>query len=221
MKDFIKWLGVNEKIAKVVVWFFIFTVMLIIINAGLDSLGLPYYKITYENIIKIKVNNFEEIITNCIVCILNFLSTMLLIFRVKEIKEILKYGILYMIFNWLITTIFGEGIVQVYMFMFFVLFAYFYSKRNNKYIAYAIISVLVNVIVQSITYYYKARFIDYAHINYLTRSLLFSDYFIIMAIIILVKEIYLKKRGEKKWVTDQEVFFGSETSKKKTNSQRN
>ena len=42
----------------------------------------------------------------------------------------------------------------------------------------------------------KARFIDYNSINDPTKSILSLDYFIIMAVIILVKEVYLKKRGE-------------------------
>ena len=49
MKDFVKWLGVNEKIAKVVVWLLIIMVMLILTNTMLESLGFPYYKITYDS----------------------------------------------------------------------------------------------------------------------------------------------------------------------------
>lgn len=53
MKDFIKWLGVNEKIAKLVVWIFVIMIGLIIFNFFFESLGLSYYKITYENLSKI------------------------------------------------------------------------------------------------------------------------------------------------------------------------
>ena len=48
MKDFVKWLGVNEKVAKAIVWLLIIMVTLIIFNMGLESLGFPYYKITYH-----------------------------------------------------------------------------------------------------------------------------------------------------------------------------
>ena len=54
MKKFIKWLGVNEKVAKIAVWLLIIMVSLIIINAGLASLGFPNYQITYNNIKQIK-----------------------------------------------------------------------------------------------------------------------------------------------------------------------
>ena len=56
MKDFVKWLGVNEKVAKIAVWMLIFMGFLIIINTALDSLGLPFYKVTVENLSNIKVN---------------------------------------------------------------------------------------------------------------------------------------------------------------------
>ena len=53
MKDFIKWLGVNEKVAKVVVWLLIIMTSLIIVNAALESLGFPHYAITYDNLKRI------------------------------------------------------------------------------------------------------------------------------------------------------------------------
>ena len=53
MKEFFKWLGVNEKVAKVAIWLFVIMVCLIVFNTALDSLGLPYYKITVDNLQKI------------------------------------------------------------------------------------------------------------------------------------------------------------------------
>ena len=53
MKEFCKWLGVSEKFAKVVVWIFIIMSMLIVTNIMLESVGLPYYKLTVENLSKI------------------------------------------------------------------------------------------------------------------------------------------------------------------------
>lgn len=57
MKEFCKWLGVSEKFAKVVVWIFIAMVLLIITNSMLESVGLPYYKLTIENLSKIDYVN--------------------------------------------------------------------------------------------------------------------------------------------------------------------
>ena len=56
MKDFIKWLGVNEKIAKVAVWLLIIMVTLIIVNTALASLGFPNYQITYSNLVNINID---------------------------------------------------------------------------------------------------------------------------------------------------------------------
>lgn len=50
MEEVTKWLGINNKLAKVLAWIFIILVMLIIINAALKSLGFPEYQITYQNI---------------------------------------------------------------------------------------------------------------------------------------------------------------------------
>ena len=61
MKDFIKWLGVNEKIAKVAVWLLIIMVFLIMTNAMLESIGFPNYQLTYANIINININKISNI----------------------------------------------------------------------------------------------------------------------------------------------------------------
>ena len=74
MKDFIKWLGVNEKIAKVAVWLLIIMVTLIIVNTALASLGFPNYQITYDNIKNISTNVILDTLSRILVCFLNFLN---------------------------------------------------------------------------------------------------------------------------------------------------
>ena len=219
MKDFIKWLGVNEKVAKVAVWMLIFMVFLIVINTALNSLGFPHYAITYDNLKNINVNQFVTIIFNCIVCILNFYAVVLLIFRTKEIIKLFKWALLYMILNWFITTSIGYIGAQVFIFLFFIIFSYLYSNRNWKYLIYGFIALTVDTIIQGITYYFKARLIDISKISEFSKSILSFDYFIIIGIIILVKEIYLKKRGEKKCgEMDQLAGYGGANSTKKTKS---
>lgn len=217
MKDFIKWLGVNEKVAKVAVWMFIIMLFLIVTNAMLDSIGFPHYQITYQNLVSMDINKLGGIISSCLVCILNFYATMLLIFRIKEVKKLLKYAIIYMLLNWLINAIFGYALSQVFIILFYTIFSFLYSRKNKKYIFYSIESIAINVFIQSITYLYKLKLIDFHQVSELTRALLSIDYFIIMAVIILVKEIYLKKRGVKICGTDQVVYSGLVNSKKKEN----
>ena len=197
MKDFVKWLGVNEKIAKVVVWLLIIMVTLIIVNTALNSMGLPHYAITYKNLIKIKANNLSEIVSNCAICLLSFYSIVLLIFPVSKSRDLLKYAILYLIINWTVTSIFGEAIVQVFIFLFFIIFAFIYSNKNKRYLIYGLLAIIINIVIEGITYMYKGKLINFNDLNYVTRNILSLDYFIIIGIIILVKEIYLKKRGEK------------------------
>ena len=50
MKEFTKWLGINDKLAKIIIWILIAMIMLIIINAALKSVGFPECQITYDNI---------------------------------------------------------------------------------------------------------------------------------------------------------------------------
>lgn len=207
MKDFIKWLGVNEKIAKVAVWMLIFMVMLIITNTMLESIGFPHYAITYDNIKLINVNKIIDTIVMIITVLLNFYTIVLLVFRAKEFKKILKYGIIYLILNAISTAILGAGLTQIFIAVYLLVFSYLYSNKNKKFIIYTILSMILNAGIQSITYMYKVKFIDYTAMNEITKTLLFSDYFIIMAVIILVKEIYIKKRGEKndKLVLDRRI----------------
>lgn len=223
MKDFIKWLGVNEKIAKVVVWIFIIMVFLIVTNQMLESTGFPNYKITYDNLRQIRVSSLIEYITTCIVSILNFYAIVLLVFRAKEAKSIFKYAILYLVLNILVTWGPLKYCLQIFIFVYILTFSYFYSNKNKKYIIYSIIAILTNIFIQGIWYLSKARAINYANLNDITKAILSLDYFIIMGIIILVKEIYLKKRGENpcgEATENQDVYSGSANSKTKINSQR-
>ncbi len=197
MKDFIKWLGVNEKIAKVVVWLLIIMVMLIIFNTAMESMGFPHYAVTYENLKEINVIKAIDYITNWIVIILNFYAVMLIVFRVKDAKKLFKFSIVYLLLNILVVGIFDKGIAQLFVIIFFIVFGYIYSKRKIRSIIYIFLSIGLNVVIEGITYMYKVRFIDFTQINETTRNLLSIDYFIIMGIIILVKEVYLKKRGVK------------------------
>ena len=196
MKDFIKWLGVNEKIAKVVVWLLIIMVSLIIINTAMESLGFPYYAINYQNLKKINVNKLINTLMLYIIALLNFYSTVLLVFRIKESKNIFKYSILYIVVNAILSQFLSSAIMHIFIIVWIVGFCYFYSGKNYKYIIYGILSLIVNTIIQGIAYSYKVRFIDYSKLNDITKGILSFDYFIIIFVIILVKEVYLKKRGE-------------------------
>ncbi len=197
MKDFVKWLGVNEKIAKVIVWLLIIMVFLILTNTLLESVGFPHYAITYDNLKRINVNQVVNDLSSCLVNILNFYAISLLVFRIKESKKLFKYAILYLILTWVVASTFNYAISQIFIFLYFITFCYFYSQKNYKYITYSIIAVIIDAIIQGITYMHKARLIDISRLNQITKNFLSIDYFIIIGVIILVKEIYLKKRSEK------------------------
>ena len=197
MKKFIKWLGVNEKVAKIAVWLLIIMVTLIIVNTALASLGFPNYQITYDNIKNISANVILDTISRILVCFLNFYATMLIIFRIKESKKLFKYSIIYILLNIIITQSLGYIAIQIFIFVFYVTFPFLYTHKNWKYLIYGFCGLALNTLIEGITYLYKLSLIDISSISRLTRSLLSLDYFIIIGIIILVKEIYLKKRGEK------------------------
>lgn len=196
MKDFVKWLGVNEKIAKVIVWLLIIMVMLILTNTMLESLGFPYYKITYQNLKSVNINKVLNFSVGYIVAFLNFYSIVLLVFRTKNAKSIFKYAIIYLILNALLSLILPSIIMQIFVIGSIMTFCYYYSGKNWKYAVYGLLACIFNIVIQGIWYMSKARFVDYSSLNYTTKCILSLDYFIIMAIIILVKEVYLKKRGE-------------------------
>lgn len=195
MKDFINWLKNNEKIGKVIVWLFIITIGLIILNITLESLGLPHYKITNESIITFESNKIFDLLSRIFICFLNFLCFILLIFRVEKIKEIIKWAVLYVMLNIIVYFCFGYLVTQIYIILFLFIFSYYYSSKNKKYLLYCLVSIIVNTIVQGIAYLFKVNIINMSELNRITRLVLGLDYFIIMAIIILVKELYLKKRG--------------------------
>ncbi len=216
MKDFIKWLGVNEKVAKVVVWIFLAMAFLVMTNAMLESIGVPYYAITVENFTKMHSTKAIDYLCNAIVCLLNFYSVVFLIFKVKKFKEVWPYSILYVVLNMIITNIFGYIPSQFYILAFLIIFCFYFSGKKPKYILYCLVSLAINTVIQYIWYQFKAAKIDFNMISGFDRILLSIDYFIIMGIIILVKEIILKKRGEKKCLEEEhQVGSGLEHSKKK------
>ena len=196
MKEFFKWLGVNEKVAKVVIWLLIIMVCMIVFNTALDSLGLPYYKITVDNLQKINSHKVLEYLASYLMVLLNFYTIVFMIFRVKEFKKIFPYSILYLIFNIIVYMSLGYLANQIFMILYVLIFCYLYSGKEKKYIIYTINSYVLNAIIQYICYLYKIKNIDYTLTNNLTQILLGIDFFIIMIIIILAKEIYLKKGRE-------------------------
>lgn len=198
MKEFCKWLGVSEKFAKVVVWLFIIMSMLIIFNSAFESMGLPYYKLTVENLSKIDYPKMLDYGISWIIVLLDFYGVMFLIFPIKDFETIFKYSILYLILNIIVFNLFGNGVLQIFIVLFTVIFSYLYSNKNKKYILYGFGGYLVSVIVQYVCYLYKARFIDFANIDRLNKFLTSLDYFIFMFIIILVKEIIIKNKSENK-----------------------
>lgn len=194
MKDFFKWLGINDKVAKVAIWLLIIMAFLIVTNAMLESIGAPYYKITIDNLSKINYHKAIDYLCSWIMTSLNFLSIVLLVFRTKEIKKISKFVIPYLFLNYIAVKLTDYAISQVFIISFIVLFCFFYSKKNWKYIFYSIGSIVLNVGIQSICYLYKARFIEFSSINQLNKLITGIDYYVLMTLIILGKEIYMKKR---------------------------
>ena len=192
MKDFCKWLGVNEKFAKVIVWIFIIMSMLIVFNSAFESMGMPYYKLTVENLSKIDYPKVFDYGISWIVALLNFYAMVFLIFPIKDFKKIFKYSILYLILNIIVLNLFGNGALQIFIALFIVIFSYLYSNKNKKYILYGILSCIISTIIQYVCYLYKARFIDFVNISGLNKLLVYSDYVLFMFIIILVKEIIIK-----------------------------
>lgn len=197
MKEFCKWLGVNEKIAKIVVWLFIGMVFLIVTNIMLESIGFPYYKLTVDNLSSLNYSKMLDYILSWILTLLSFYSIIFLVFRIKEFKSIFKYSILYLVINYFGRLLTNSGINQIIIFIYIIGFCYFYSKKNWKYIFYSVVSLLLNSFVQYICYLYKARFIDFNKLDYLNRFLTSFDYFIIIGIIILIKEIIVKNKENK------------------------
>lgn len=197
MKDFCKWLGVSEKFAKVIVWIFIIMSMLIVFNVAFESMGLPYYKLTVENLSKIDYPKLFEYLLAWVATLLNFYSVIFLVFPIKDFGKMFKYSILYLILNIIVFNLFGNGALQIFIILFIIIFSYLYSNKNKKYILYGGLGYVVSVFVQYICYLYKIRFIDYTTVNGLNKLLVYSDYLLFMFIIILVKEIVIKNKNKK------------------------
>ena len=195
MKDFLEWLEVNEKIAKLVIWLFIIMIFLIITNTLLESIGLPYYKITVDNLQKIDTNKIFEYIASYLITLLNFYSVIFLVFRVKEFKGIFLHSIIYLTLNIITYMFLGYIANQIFIIVYVLIFCYLYSGKKSRFIVYGVISYIINVIVQYIWYLSKARHIDFSSINNVTQFLLSIDFFTVMIVVIFVKEIYLKKRS--------------------------
>lgn len=198
MKDFCKWLGVSEKFAKIVIWLFIIMTMLIIFNIAFESMGLPYYKLTIENLSKIDYPKILEYLISWILALLNFYTVIFLVFPTKDFKKIFKYSILYLVLNILVFNLFGNGVLQIFIPIFIIIFSYLYSKKNKKYILYSIIGYVASILVQFVCYLYKVRFIDFININGFNKLLTSLDYLIFMFIIILVKEVVIKDKKKLK-----------------------
>ncbi len=197
MKDFCKWLGVNEKIAKIVVWIFILMVFLIVTNTMLESVGLPYYKLTPSNLSKINTHKVLDYAFNWTIILLNFYSMVFLVFRLKEFKKIFPYSILYLVLNIIIFNVFGHIASQIFVPIFIIVFSYLYSNKNWKYIIYGIGSYIIGAFIQYICYLYKARFINFISLNNLNSFLTSLDFFLIMIMIVFIKEIVIKRKENK------------------------
>ena len=197
MKEFLKWLGVNEKIAKIAVWLLIFMVSLIILNVFLESVGFPYYKINAENLSKIDCGEVVEFLIGCLISVLNFYTTVFLVLRVKEFKKTIKYALLYLILNATVISLFNNAVTQIVIIVYILVFLYMYKNKNWKYILYGICSLLLNAVVQYACYLYKGRFVDFKTIGTLNTFITSLDYFILMFFIIAIKEIYLNKKLKK------------------------
>lgn len=197
MKEFLKWLGVNDKIAKVAVWMLIIMVSLIILNIFLESLGFPYYKITAENLSKINYGEVVEFLIGCLTNILNFYATILVVVRAKDFKKTIKYAILYLIIIVIMTNVFNYATAQIFIFAYVLGYLFFYGRKNWKYLLYGLGSIALNTGVQYVFYLYKGRFVEFSSISMLNKLITSLDYFIIMTFIIIVKEIYLSKKLKK------------------------
>jgi len=201
IKDFCKWLGVSEKIAKLVIWLFIGMCFLIVTNIMLESIGLPYYKITVDNLSRLDYGVLMSLFFSSLVTLLNFYSVVLLVFNVKQITKIFKYAIIYLLLNIVIVNIFNGSLeallLQIFILIYILIFCYLYSNKNKKYLFYRICSYIVNVFVQFICYLYKLRFVDYSKLNPVNWFLTSIDFLIIMFVIIFIKEIILKKKEVK------------------------
>lgn len=205
MKDFCDWLGVNEKVAKLVVWIFIGMCMLIIFNTALESFGLPFYKISLENLSKLTMGKYGDYLLSCSVTLLNFYTMIFLVFRLKDFKKIFPYSILYLVLNIVSINLFSNDALnnismQIFIPLYVIVFSFLYSKCNWKYFIYGLFTYIVNVFMQFICYLYKLRFVDFTNISQFNRFLTSIDFLLIMFVIILIKEIIIKNKEKRKEV---------------------
>lgn len=193
MKEFLDWLHVNEKVARIFVWILIFMVFFLLTNAMLESLGFSNYKITYENLIKINSNKFLDYSTSWIFTILNFYSITLLIFNISETKRMFIYATLYLLLNITAYEIFGYMIGQIFIIIYTISFCFFYSKKKFIYIVYGIISLIFNAFIQYICFASRFNFNDLSILNKTTTYALGLDSFIVMFVVIIIKELFINK----------------------------
>lgn len=198
MKEFCKWLGVSEKFAKLVVCLFVVMAFIVMTNIMLESIGLPFYKLTVDNLSKVNVGEIVEFILSCVMVLLNFYAMIFLVFPIKDFNKIFKYSLLYLLLDIILTETTDAIFVNIFILCFVLIFSYLYSNKNKKYILYGLIGYGINAFVQFVCYLYKARFIDFANINGLNKLLTSFDYFIFMFIIILVKEVIIKNKKKNK-----------------------
>ncbi len=198
MKEFFKWLGVNDKVAKVAIWVLIIMGFLIMTNAMLESIGAPYYRVTIENLSKINYSKVLDIVISWITSLISFLAITLLVFRISDFKKILINGIAYVVILTIFVQLFDTNqfwfVGQLFMAIYMCCFCYLKSNKNWKYILYCLGSLAFNILLQYISYTYKLQFIDYSLTNTIERLVLSLDYYIIVFLIIIGKEIYIKKR---------------------------
>ena len=197
MKDFLKWLGINERIAKIVIWIFLFMISIITLNAFLNSFGIHNFEFTYDNVSNINIHIVIEYLISWIMCVISFYSLVLPIFRAKEFKNTLNYAMIFLLGNIVINSLFGYVISQIFIVLYFIIFCYLFSGKSKKYILYAIISMIINLIVQYVCYLIKIIPRDFYELNQFTKIMSGLDYFVIIVVIIIIKEIILSKRGEK------------------------
>jgi membrane-bound ClpP family serine protease len=162
-----------------------------------------------------------DFFASMLISFLDFITMIFLVFRIKNIKKILPYSLLYLLINYLIDLSGNYILMQAFIIIYFLIFCYFYSGRKPKYILYGIISYVLSVFVQFVWFSYKASSIDINSIDETTKMILTFDYFIIMGMIILAKEIYLKKRRDKKCEVHLDATTGLENSKKKATLPKN
>ena len=176
--------------------------MLIIFNTSLESFWLPYYKITADNLVKIDYGEVVNYISACLLSLLNFYTMIFLIFRINKFKKIFPYSILYLILNIVSVNLFSDNNInnivgQIFIPVFVIIFSYLFSNKNWKYILYGFLSYAINYAIQYVCYLYKLRFVDFESISYFNRLITSFDFLILMLVIILIKEIIIKRKEAK------------------------